>query len=77
MLVAHHIADGNVVNPKNGRKPYFSYRQYDEKYRRLYIKKIESVFGKLNHNNSYLNDKKITKIYFPVPCSELMFNLYK
>ena len=76
MLVAHHIADGNVVNPKNGRKPYFSYRQYDEKYRRLYIKKIESVFGKLNHNNSYLNDKKITKIYFPVPCSELMFNLY-
>ena len=49
ILIAHHIGDGNVINPERGRKPYFSYRQFNNKYRSLYIKKIESVFGNLKY----------------------------
>lgn len=74
MLIAHHIGDGNVINPKRGRIPYFSYRQYDKVYRNLYIRKIESVFGKLKYKSDYFNNT--TKIYFPVVGSDLMFKLY-
>lgn len=76
MLVAHHMGDGNVVNPKKNRKPYFAYRQYNKEYRNLYIKKIESVFGNLKYKKDYFNGKYTTKIYFPVVCSYLMFRLY-
>tara|TARA_Y100000034_G_scaffold10237_1_gene10813 strand:+ start:9141 stop:10286 length:1146 start_codon:yes stop_codon:yes gene_type:complete len=76
MLIAHHIGDGCVVNPKNGRKPYFSYRQYNKFYRDLYIKKIESVFGQLKYESNYLKDKKTTQVYFPLAVSELMFKIY-
>ena len=76
MLIAHHIGDGNVVNPKKGRKPYFSYRQFDTNYRNLYINKIESIFGKLKYKSDYLNNQNTTKIYFPVVGSDLMFKLY-
>jgi DNA-binding Xre family transcriptional regulator len=76
MLIAHHIGDGNVVNAK-GRKLYFSYRQFDTFYRNIYIKKIESIFGKLNYKNKYLNNKNTTRIYFPVVVSNLLFELYK
>ncbi len=75
MLVAHHIGDGNVVNPE-GRKPYFAYRQFNDTYRNLYIKKIEHVFGSLNYENKYFNNNNTTRIYFPVAGSHLMFNLY-
>lgn len=76
MLIAHHIGDGCVVNPKNGRKPYFSYRQYNDFYKMSYISKIESIFGKLKYKSSYYNNAKCTEVYFPIACSELMFNLY-
>ena len=74
MLIAHHIADGTVVNPKNGRKPYFSYRQYNQNYKKLYLTKIESVFGRLNYQKDYFENT--TEVYFPVVVSELMFKLY-
>ncbi len=76
MLIAHHMADGNVVDPKNGRKPYFSYRQYNKRYRNLYIQKIESVFGKLNYKKDYFNNEKTTQIFFPVVASNLLFKHY-
>jgi len=76
MLIAHHIGDGNVVNPKRGRRPYFSYRQYDSKFRNLYIDKIKSIFGNLNYSNDYFNNKNTTQIYFPVVGSDIMFKLY-
>ena len=67
----------NVIkNPKKGRKPYFGYRQFNKKYRNLYIKKIESIFGKLMYESDYFNDKNTTRIYFPVVGSDLMFGLY-
>jgi len=76
MLIAHFIGDGFVINPKRGRKPYFGYRQYDDHYRNLFIRKIESVFGKLNYRSDYFHGEKTTQIYFPVVCSDLMFGLY-
>ena len=41
MLIAHHIGDGNVVDPKRNRRPYFSYRQFNQQNMHLYQKKLE------------------------------------
>jgi|ETNmetMinimDraft_16_1059900.scaffolds.fasta_scaffold29463_2 hypothetical protein len=76
MLLAHHIGDGTVINPEKGRRPYFGYRQFDKTYQQLYIRKIESVFGKINYNNNYTENESTTRIYSPVACSELMFKAY-
>lgn len=73
MLIAHHIGDGTVVNPKNNRKPYFSYRNYDAEYMRLYIKKIESVIGRIKYKREY-QDK--TRSYCPGVLSGFMFKKY-
>jgi len=75
MLIAHFIGDGYVINPKRGRKPYFGYRQYRKEYMDLFIKKIESVFGKINYKSNYF--KNTNQLYFPTVCSDLMFNLYR
>lgn len=77
MLIAHHIGDGNVIAPKKKcRRPYFSYRQFDQNYKLLYFKKIEGIFGTLRYKNEYYKDSKNTKVYFPTVCSDLVFNLY-
>ena len=75
MLFAHNIGDGTVINPKNGRLPYFGYRQFDEFYRVAYVRKIESIFGKINYknNNYYL---KSTRPYCPPVLSSLFFKYY-
>jgi len=75
MLIAHHIGDGTVINVK-GRQPYFGYRQFNINYRNLYIKKIESVFGKLKYKKKYFHNKNTTRIYFPVVVSNLLFKQY-
>ena len=36
MLIAHHIGDGTVINPKRNRLPYFGYRQFNQHYMKLY-----------------------------------------
>jgi hypothetical protein len=76
MLIAHFIGDGFVVDPKRRRKIYFGYRQYDKKYRNLFIKKVESIFGKIEYVNDYMLNKGTTQVYFPVVVSRLMFKLY-
>ena len=43
MIIAHHLGDGGIVDPKRGRKKYFCYRQYNKKLRLLYIRKLESI----------------------------------
>ena len=73
MLIAHHIGDGSVVDPKRGRQPYFSYRQYNQNYMRLYVMKMESIFGKINYKKKY---KDKTKTYCPTLISSILFNLY-
>ena len=75
MLIAHHIGDGTVINGKN-RTPYFGYRQFNKKYRFLYLKKIESVFGNVIYKKDYIQNDKTTKIYSPVTCSEWFFKIY-
>jgi hypothetical protein len=76
MLVAHHIGDGNVINPKHNRKPYFSYRQYDQHYKLLYLKKIAAVFGTLRYDKEYFSNTNNTKVYGPVVIADLMFSVY-
>ena len=73
MLIAHHIGDGTVVNPKRNRKPYFGYRQFDRKYMQLYTKKMESVFGRIQNKNPY---KDKTRTYSPTSVSNLFFETY-
>jgi len=75
MLIAHHVGDGNVTNPKRGRQPYFSYRQFGALYRNLYIKKMEFVFGKINYRSNYCKNENTTKINMPAVVSQL-FSTY-
>ena len=74
MLIAHFIGDGFVINSKKGRKLYFGYRQYNKEYMGLFIKKIESTFGKIKYKSNYF--RNTTQVYFPTVCSDLMFNRY-
>ena len=62
MLIAHHIGDGCLMNCSDNRKDYFLYRQYDKQYRDLYIKKIESIFGKIHYKNDYINKNTTTQV---------------
>ena len=75
MLLAHHIGDGTVINPKKGRLPYFGYRQFNQFYRIAYVKKLESIFGKIHFNeeNYFL---KSTRPYCPPVLSTLFFKYY-
>jgi len=74
MILAHNIGDGTVINPKNGRLPYFGYRQLDEFYRLAYIKKIEFIFGRILYKKDYV--VKTTRPYCPPVLSSLFFKYY-
>jgi len=74
MVLAHNISDGTVINPGKGRLPYFGYRQFDEHYRKLYVKKIESVFGNIVFEKNYI--EKSTRPYCPPVLSSLFFKCY-
>lgn len=74
MILAHNIGDGTVINPKNGRLPYFGYRQYDLFFRESYITKLESVFGKINFPEKYY--LKTTRPYCPPILASLFFSYY-
>ncbi len=75
MIFAHNIGDGTVINPKNGRLPYFGYRQFDEFYRIAYVRKLEHVFGKIIYPEQYF--MKSTRSYAPAVISSLFFKYYK
>lgn len=74
MLIAHNIGDGCVINCKGNRKKYFGYRQFDDEFRELYLKKCESLFGKIVFKKDYI--KTTTRIYSPVAVSNLFFSYY-
>lgn len=74
MILAHNISDGTVINPKKNRLPYFGYRQFDKTYRKLYIEKIEFVFGKIIFKRNYLENS--TRPYCPPVLSSLFFKCY-
>ncbi len=73
MLIAHHIADGTVVDAKRNRRPYFSYRQYDAEYMDLYRKKITSLCGDLRYNQL---ERDKTRTYCPSFLSWVLFQHY-
>lgn len=74
MIIAHNIADGTVINPMKGRLPYFGYRQFDPLFRELYIKKLETIFGKINFPDNYY--LKSTRPYCPPILASLFFKKY-
>lgn len=73
-LLSHHIGDGNTVNPKRGRKIYFSYRQYNKENRMNYYYKLCALFGKVIYKNNYFETE--TRIYCPAVLSNLFFRVY-
>jgi DNA-binding Lrp family transcriptional regulator len=73
MLIAHAIGDGNCTRYK-GRIPSFSYRQYRNEILKLYIKKAERVFGKLNYKNEYFFDAK--RVHLPSALSYILYTFY-
>lgn len=75
MITAHNIADGTVIDPKRGRKPYFGYRQFEPIVRELYVRKIESVFGKVHFAKEYF--LRSTRSYCPTAVSIAFFDVYK
>lgn len=74
MIFAHNIGDGTVINPKKGRLPYFGYRQFDKFYRIGYVRKLESIFGKIIFKENYF--EKSTRPYCPPSISSLFFKYY-
>lgn len=74
MLLAHNIADGTVIDPKRNRQIYFGYRQFDKELRLAYIKKLESVFGKIKFKEDYFIES--TRPYCPAVISYLFFSYY-
>ncbi len=75
MVLAHNIADGTVINCGGKRQDYFGYRQFDKELRILYIKKIESIFGKIKFKiGNYFENT--TRPYCPAVLSQLFFKYY-
>ncbi len=73
MILAHNIGDGTVIYTDK-RQPYFGYRQFDLYFRLSYIKKLESVFGKIKFKEYYFLNS--TRPYCPSVISSLFFNYY-
>ncbi len=75
MILAHNIADGTVIDSKRNRQIYFGYRQFDKEVRGLYIKKIESIFGKIKFKKENYFENS-TRSYCPPVLSQLFFSTY-
>jgi len=75
MLLAHNIADGTVINPKRNRQIYFGYRQFDKDSRLAYVRKIESIFGKIEFKKKDYFEET-TRPYCPAVLSQLFFRTY-
>ena len=71
MLISFHYYH---INPKKGRLAYFGYRQFDNLFRELYIKKLEAVFGKIVFPREYY--LKTTRPYCPPVLSSIFFKAY-
>jgi len=74
MVIAHNIADGTVTNSKSDRLPSFAYRQFDKHYGKLYIKKIENIFGNIKFKKELFKDP--TKYHCPAVISSIFFKYY-
>jgi predicted ArsR family transcriptional regulator len=74
MIIAHMIADGNIVRFKNKKTIYFSYRQYNSKLRLSMIDKIQSLFGQVKYKRDYFTNG--TRIYIPEVLTLILSQYY-
>lgn len=73
MIIAHIFGDGNSVKTE-GRELYFNYRQFDKEHRDLFLKKVESLFGKIIYEENYFDS--LNRIYLPTIVSIILANYY-
>lgn len=63
MLIVHLMADGCCIKFKDKRTIYYCYRQFNEFFRNIFIKKSEIVFGNLCFQRDYFD--KMRGVYLP------------
>jgi len=63
MLIIHLMADGCCMRFKNKDTIYYCYRQFNEIFRNLFIKKAEFVFGNIYFPKKYFD--KMRGVYLP------------
>ena len=74
MIVAHMVADGNIVRFNDKTTFFFSYRQYDSKLRLLLFEKAKALFGDLVYKDQYFI--KETRIYIPEVLTRVICDYY-
>ncbi len=73
MLIAHFMADGHCFHI-HGRNPYFVYVKYDEHLRNLFLKRVESVFGKIEYSEKYYIERD--RIHIPSSISSILMGTF-
>lgn len=73
MLIVHIIADGHCTRIA-GRVPSFVYTQCKKEIMDLYLKKLETTFGKLNYSTKYFY--RSNRIYVPSIISNILYTHY-
>ncbi|MBS3057703.1 MAG: winged helix-turn-helix transcriptional regulator [Candidatus Diapherotrites archaeon] len=74
MIVAHIMADGCLIKFNNKKTVYFNYTQYNKQLRKLFIAKVEKVFGNIKYPEVYYNDG--IRVYLPEVISLVMMKYY-
>ncbi|MFH1229289.1 MAG: winged helix-turn-helix domain-containing protein [Candidatus Aenigmatarchaeota archaeon] len=74
MLIIHLMADGCCIKFKNKSTIYYFYRQYNEFFRNIFIKKAEAVFGNLLYQRNYFDKTK--GVYLPEVITLVLLNQY-
>lgn len=74
MLILHLMADGCCIKFKDKRTIYYFYRQYNEFFRNIFIKKAEAVFGNLQYPKKYFDKRK--GVYLPEVLTLTLLNYY-
>ena len=73
MLIAHIFGDG-CCRKTEGREITMNYRQYDETLLSNFIKKTETVFGRLKYRHEYFYTAK--RFHLPSVCSAVLAGYY-
>lgn len=63
MLIIHLMADGCCIRFKEKDTVYYFYRQYNKFFRDIFLTKSVKVFGNLEYNNNYFDNRK--GVYLP------------
>lgn len=74
MIVAHGIADGCLSRFKNKDTVFLNYTQYNKNLRKLFLSKVERVFGKIQYKNTYFEER--IRIYLPESITRILMEYF-